>query len=64
MRKKETVLKEIEKYENKKYERIKRGRTPGAGAGGFNRDLENINHRINLLRDELEKIRGVENEEA
>lgn len=48
------------KYELRRIERISRGRTRGAGAGGFNRDIANIEcyiddakTKIAILRSEL-----------
>lgn len=55
MRKIKTILKGIDKYEGKIIERIKKGRN-GGGAGGFNRDLNNLQHKINLLKDELKEV--------
>lgn len=46
----------LAELEHKQRERIRRGRTPGAGAGGFNRDVDNIVHQINLVRAELEEL--------
>jgi hypothetical protein len=61
VRKIETIEKEIQKYEQKNHELIKRGRRPGAGAGGFKRDLNNIQHRVNLLEEELKLTKAALN---
>ena len=53
MRRPETIRKEIERLEQKRFERVGQGRTRGGGAGGFNRDVDAIVHRLRLLRDEL-----------
>ncbi|MEM6485286.1 MAG: hypothetical protein AAF662_09910 [Pseudomonadota bacterium] len=54
-RKIETIKKAIAKEEKRQLERILRGRTRGAGAGGFNRDVDAIVHNIRLLEIELEQ---------
>jgi|GEM_PF-6595659 len=55
MRKPETIKKQINTLEQKIIERIKKGRN-SSGAGGFNRDLNNLRHKINLLKDELQAV--------
>lgn len=50
----ERLEKELARLEQRQLERIHRGRTRGAGAGGFNRDVDNIVHQINLVRRDLE----------
>lgn len=52
--KRERLEKELARLEQRQLERIHRGRTRGAGAGGFNRDVDNIVHQINLVRRDLE----------
>ena len=47
-------MRAIARKELRRLERISRGRTPGAGAGGFNRDVEAIVHSIRLFEIELE----------
>uniref|UniRef100_UPI003450EE2C hypothetical protein n=1 Tax=Aeromonas salmonicida TaxID=645 RepID=UPI003450EE2C len=42
----------------RRIERIKRGRTRGAGAGGFNRDIGNIEHRINDANTKISLLQG------
>jgi len=51
--KRERLIKKINLLRDKQIARIKKGRTRGAGAGGFNRDVENILHHIRLLEIEL-----------
>ncbi|MBF4218546.1 hypothetical protein C5616_25630 [Vibrio anguillarum] len=43
----------LEKLEERLIARITKGRTKGAGAGGFNRDIDNISHQIQLVKIEL-----------
>lgn len=56
MRKISTIQRDIEKCEKARLDRISKGRTRGAGAGGFNRDVDNIVHKIRLLREELKVV--------
>ncbi len=42
----------------RRIERITRGRTRGAGAGGFNRDIGNIEHRINDANTKISLLQG------
>lgn len=42
----------------RRLERIAKGRTPGAGAGGFNRDLSCIEHRIDDARVKIDLLHG------
>lgn len=58
MRHPDSIKREIRKVEERLKARIDAGRTRGAGAGGFNRDIENISHRLRLLRDELAGVEG------
>jgi hypothetical protein len=46
----ERLEKELARLELRQLARIQQGRTRGAGAGGFNRDIDNIVHQINLVR--------------
>jgi len=51
------VLKDrIASLQKRQIERIARGRTRGAGAGGFNRDIDNIVHQVRLTKLELESL--------
>jgi hypothetical protein len=52
----ERLERKIAALEKKQLDRISRGRSPGAGAGGFNRDVDNIVHQIRLLRIELDEL--------
>lgn len=52
--KREKLEKELARLEQRQLDRIHQGRTRGAGAGGFNRDIDNIVHQIRLVRRELE----------
>lgn len=54
-RKIETIKRAIAREEKRQLARIRRGRTRGAGAGGFNRDVDAIVHSIRLLEIELEE---------
>lgn len=42
--------------ERRQCERVRRGRTRGAGAGGYCRDLDNITHQIRLVKAELAEL--------
>jgi hypothetical protein len=53
LKKREQLEKQIGLLRKRQIERITRGRTRGAGAGGFNRDIENISHKIRLLEIQL-----------
>ncbi|MBV7300250.1 hypothetical protein [Enterovibrio paralichthyis] len=46
----------IERLEKRLYDRIMKGRTKGGGAGGFNRDINNISHQIDLAKDQLSAL--------
>lgn len=46
----------VEKLEKRRIDRISRGRTRGAGAGGFNRDVDHITHQIRLLELEIAEL--------
>lgn len=48
----------LTKSQDDRISRSKRGRTPGAGAGGFNRDLERISHRIDIYRLEIQDLKN------
>jgi hypothetical protein len=52
--KRERIERDIEVLRERQLQRISRGRTRGAGAGGFNRDVDNIVHQIRLLEYQLE----------
>ena len=54
--KRQRLERELARLERRQRERISRGRTRGAGAGGYNRDIENIVHQIRLVRGELESL--------
>lgn len=56
MTKKERLEKKIAALEQRYLDRVQKGRTRGAGAGGFNRDVDNIVHQIRLVRIELEEL--------
>lgn len=49
--------KNLDKLNERRHKRISAGRTPGAGAGGFNRDVGNINHAIDLDKHEIKVIK-------
>lgn len=53
MRRPETIRRSIARYEQRYLDRVHRGRTRGAGAGGFVRDLDNIRHCIRVDMNEL-----------
>lgn len=42
----------------RRIKRIGRGRTRGAGAGGYNRDIDNIKHHIDDAKMQIALIRG------
>lgn len=52
--KRQRLERQLARLEERQRERISRGRTRGAGAGGYNRDIENIVHQIRLIRSELD----------
>lgn len=52
--KRQKLERKLAKLEPRQLDRIHRGRTRGAGAGGFNRDVDNIVHQIRLVRRDLE----------
>lgn len=54
--KQQRLQKQIDALRQKQVERISKGRTKGAGAGGFNRDIDNISHQIRLLQIKLSEI--------
>lgn len=41
----------------RRMDRINKGRTCGAGAGGYNRDLDRINHSIDIDQHELIRLK-------
>ena len=45
-------------YDHQRQERIYKGRSPGAGAGGYNRDLSSIEHRIDDARVKIDILNG------
>jgi hypothetical protein len=49
---------EAESYSAKGAERAKRGRTRGAGAGGFNRDLDRIKIGRDIAEGEIERLQA------
>ncbi len=51
--KKERLEHELLALERRYIQIVSNGRTAGAGAGGFNRDIENVRHLISLKQDEL-----------
>lgn len=53
----ERLTRELRQLEKRYLDRIARGRTRGAGAGGFCRDLENIRHLIELKRQEIARVK-------
>lgn len=63
VRKKPTKIERTERQlatlERRYINRVTKGRTPGAGAGGFNRDVENIRHLIVLKKDELRNLKNI-----
>ena len=54
--KKERLVKKVDELQKKRLKRISAGRTSGAGAGGFNRDVENIEHQIDLVKQEINDL--------
>lgn len=52
--KRKRLMKKLATLEQRQLDRITKGRTRGAGAGGYNRDLENIVHQIRLIRIEID----------
>ena len=54
--KRQRIEKKISVLEKKQIDRISKGRTRGAGAGGFNRDVDNIRHQITLLKITLDDL--------
>lgn len=54
--KRERLERELVRLQQRQLERINKGRTRGAGAGGFNRDIDNIAHQIRLVKHELESL--------
>jgi len=50
----ERLEKKIAVLRERERQRVSAGRTRGAGAGGFNRDVDDIAHQIRLLQIELE----------
>jgi hypothetical protein len=54
--KRERLEKELARLQQRQLDRINKGRTRGAGAGGFNRDIDNIVHQIRLVRIQLEEL--------
>lgn len=54
--KQERLRQELMRLEQRQIGRVSNGRTRGAGAGGFNRDIDNIAHQIRLVRAELELL--------
>ncbi len=56
--KKQRLERKLANLEQRQLDRISKGRTRGAGAGGFNHDVENIVHQIRLVRIELECQEG------
>lgn len=53
-----TQEREMHRLGVRRLERIAKGRTPGAGAGGFNRDLSCIEHRIDDARVKIDLLHG------
>jgi hypothetical protein len=56
MNKIERLQLKITQLRERQIARISKGRTKGSGAGGFNRDIENITHQIKLLEIELSEL--------
>jgi len=52
--KRQRLMKKLTTLEQRQLDRISKGRTRGAGAGGYNRDVDNIVHQIRLIRIELD----------
>lgn len=51
--KKERLEHELLTLERRYIDTVTKGRTAGAGAGGFNRDVENVRHLIALKQEEI-----------
>ena len=54
--KRERMERDLERLQKRQIGRINKGRTRGTGAGGYNRDIENIVHQIRLVKLELEAL--------
>ncbi|MCG8609719.1 MAG: hypothetical protein MI864_04205 [Pseudomonadales bacterium] len=52
--KRDQLERDLERLQKRQIDRINKGRTRGAGAGGYNRDIENIVHQIRLIKLEIE----------
>lgn len=53
-----TQMRVMQRQELRRQERIYKGRSPGAGAGGYNRDLSSIEHRIDDARVKIDILNG------
>lgn len=53
-----TQMRVMQRQELRRQERINKGRSPGAGAGGYNRDLSRIEHRIDDARVKIDILNG------
>lgn len=53
-----TQTRVMQRQEQRRQERIYKGRSPGAGAGGYNRDLSSIEHRIDDARVKIDILNG------
>ncbi|WP_299945660.1 hypothetical protein [uncultured Microbulbifer sp.] len=58
--KRERLEQKISDLRDRQIKRISKGRTRGAGAGGYNRDIESIVHQIRLIEIELEELEELE----
>ena len=53
--KKQRLEQRLEALYDQRMKRIDRGRLQGGTAGGFNRDIDRINHHISLMIEKIDK---------